>query len=831
MKLRKQAVSIALAVSLAMSLMPGVPLVSASGAEVSAEELGGQSEVLAQPKAADETEDAVEITGMTIADTYYSVNGEFPMYVEYTYTTKEEISRPSLTLKVVNKNTNEEIAKSYNYGKSCFTNFKATGVENGKSYDLIFKVYYENELLKTVEKTVSFESKNVWASTGKYLPTGKQYFDFMLNIATQEIEDSIINDIEAIYLLDEQGNIAARTQKNSTLYVYRRSEDSRYEEIFESDPDNGFSYYSISMKAYCTRKLNAGEKLTLAYIVKGNAVPIKLENMEITMIDEPYIFKVSKMYDMRQKEQQDSGFAVDPEVAVAINLYGYNVNFSKLDFVLKEGDTIVGKPISYIVENSDWARYLIQWTDGKKYHLASSYTIEYSYPEKLVINDAVKKMKGVGVGPRDAAVWNPKTDSIDVYSESTPSGSVVDYEIVSYDREMVIASGTGIKVDNAHCMEINLPEIFETNSTYWVYITYKDSDKTEHCINNISVNVSANKAKQSEPEQITAGTLSCRGYFSDQKSFDFSAGLNCSDGSKLPVSCSAIISKDGVEKEIELLKKGEDSIVYSGTYTDSLEAGEYKLSFLINSKECVYYFYVADRENMPLSSQSNYADYVYLNFGAEEFAKEYCSEENQKKISLHITDAEDKNEMVYTLSAEDGFTIPDFTYTSVNLNFSQKMKEDLKDKYYYHVYVYYEDEIVKSIYSPSQSLYNYSRSSNYEVYKYSENDSWISISLVDDNGNLTFGNWYNGKSIYNCIKGSESIFPVTVKITNWYATIELVTSFTMQRAGTFTEENLNKLSDKKLYNVYVEGANGFSEKVAGGLPYIREMGCTGNKTR
>ncbi len=747
MKLRKQAVSMALAASLAMSLMPGMPLVPASGAEASAEELGGQSEVLVQPKAADETEDAVEITGMTIADTYYKENGEFPMYVEYTYTQKKNSPDPSLTLKVVDKNTGKEVAQSDNstYTSSLgeFWNFKAAGVESGESYDLLFRVYCEDKLLKEVEQKVAFEDKDAWASR-EYLPTNKQAFKLNLYIARSN-ETVVPEDIKAVYLLDEKGEIAATTGKYDDLSM-RISNETKYKGIFVSSPTS--PCYKIvpnntdPLTFYRTRKLKKDETLTPAYVVEGNDEPVKLEDVKFTVTDDPYIW-----YALADSE--DAG-----ENAICVKVYGYNIDFSKLGLELEREGSIVGKAESYVLgegaidgfddEQINCVRYFLQLTDNDYSYIDNvGADLKFTYPEKLVQDMEAKRIKRFG--NKIQMIWNPKMDTIEYHDNFLSSGASISYKIKTSDGDEV-ASGSGIIVDKNHHIEINLPNTFETDGFYSVNLTFRRQGlENEEEINN-SVQIYANKEKEQK------------------------AVLNSDDESRLPVSRSATISKSVAEKEI-----------------------------------------------MTLSNQRNYADSVSLEFNSAELAKEYCSEENQEKISLHITDAADKNEKVYTLSAEDGFIIPDnIMNNSVSLYYSEKMREELKDKYYYHVYVYYGDEMVKKYgYDTSKSLYEYGSDEydgqNYEVYKKSSDDSfwWYPMALVDDDGN-SVSSYEKGKSTYNCIRtnGSESVFPVTVKVTDWY-NIKQITSFTMQRGGAITEENFRGLSDKKIYGVYLEGANGY----------------------
>ena len=351
MKLRKQAVSMALAASLAMSLMPGMPLVPASGAEASTEE----------------TQETVKVPALTIADTYYSVNGKFPLYVQKNYD-----SHGGDTLTVTDADTGALIAEGIFNGTGCEIS-EIAGVKNGDSRRLTFvSKNDQGEETGKITKTVSFKDKAAWASR-EYLTQERLNEDFYLYV-TEGPALSSPAAIDSLYFLDKENKVAAGAVISVTGWNYKNN-DERYGDLFAYNPSStDWKYCQIHanlINIFPTRKLVSGETLTAAYAIDGTVYPVT--NTAITVTDKPYISEVS------QREE----YLTDYDDTFAVEVKGCNVDFSKLNFVLKAGDTIVGEPVSCLV-GDNYAYYTVKWKENHQPRSDYYYDIEFDDPEIVI---------------------------------------------------------------------------------------------------------------------------------------------------------------------------------------------------------------------------------------------------------------------------------------------------------------------------------------------------------------------------------------------------------------------------------------------------------------
>ncbi len=772
MKLRKKAVSMALAASLAVSMVPGMPLAPAAGAEASAEE----------------TQETVKVPAMTIADTYYSVNGEFPLYVQYNY-------KGSNKLAVMDADSGALLGEWSVYGSGLCKINGITGIKSGDSRRLIFIIKgYDGEEIERVTKTVSFEDKNVWTSR-EYLTVDEIGLnkEFYINLCEEPAITSP-RAIDGIYFRDKNNKIAVYA---SGLGVSGNniSYDRRYDGIFENVPSySDWKFCRIFTNAnglHPLRELVPGETMTVEYSIDGITYPV--DGLTISVTDKPYIYNVSVL---------SNYFA--GENLFALEVDGSNVDFNKLNFKVKAGDITVGKSVSY-VPMEQGAYYIVQWEENHNPQENCYYEIEFDDPE-LLVGDSVK---GFIYSSNDQVEWNPKTNSIEYYNKDFPAGAELYYwmDRTSVNREDCSISGRGITVDANHHAEIPLTDILDNletgNNFYSFNAAYMENGELQYGPWGGAYVYPNKQIKEEKDKNITSSSLNRSYYLSNQESFTFSAKLSCNDESSLLVSCGAVIkNNDGEEVgKVSLAKKKEDNnLFYEGIYQGSLEPGKYSLVFYpddINKEEiCNCSFKVTGSDKLYLTSQNNEKDFTNIRFGSKENLDWYCSEENRQKISLHITDVGRNNEKVYKLSEGD------FTYSYqysdiVDLIYSETMKEALEEMGYYEVYVYYDDQIALTALDPPVR----------ELYDYSDGYSKIAEKVEGSDVGLPAPSSYGKNTFSSVSAASKEAFPVKVMVSDWYS-VKIIAEFTIEESGGIPKNKLEGLSEQKLYNIYLEGSDG-----------------------
>ena len=220
MKLRKQILAVALAVSMAVSC-PGAPGIQVTGVKAAGETEtqtgGGNVEAdgngsLTTTSGEEGTEEAIKITKMTIANTYYNVGDKFPLYMEFQTEkalTSTELSSLVLTVKDKDNVVAVVTGASINYrnGQCYFQTSEENEYANvtsgeKRSLDFIITDASSKQVGEVTSKAVSFQNKNVWSGR-KYLDTGKSYYyindlNFVFPVTDRK-------ELEAVYLVNQQG--------------------------------------------------------------------------------------------------------------------------------------------------------------------------------------------------------------------------------------------------------------------------------------------------------------------------------------------------------------------------------------------------------------------------------------------------------------------------------------------------------------------------------------------------------------------------------------------------------------------------------------------------
>ncbi len=791
-----------------------------------------------------ETENGITISDVTISDTYYSINGKFPIYVEYKASWGEAGSSERDNLKlVVGNGTSTAVAEvQSDSNRNYFYTPECNGIHNGSSLELTFSIIHtkdgNNTTLWSDSKDVSFKDMDFKVNTDYFPVIGTSH---SVNVSFLNA-DSGNNDIYAMYLFDENDKIVAGTRKENHNNIYGAV--SRYGNTFYlNNPDSlgGMRWMYTNTSFYRTRKLKANEKLYLGlrYNEGGEIKTDKTEMVYVT--DQPYI-------ESARFDSDTMNLYTEAGNTSFLSIYGYNnIDFSKVSVELKDETTreLAGKSISYIKEANNYAHYCIQWEEGKKPGNSGSYTynINFHYSDNGI--KLISKIDSVNYYnyTDGEAIWNYRANTIEYYNKEMPAGSLVSYELKDerYNSSSVCASGSGIKVSDKHLLTIDIKDKVLNNYSYYLYVTYKDNNGKETKVNTIVYNRQQDGEK--ELPWLYSYGLENPYYLSNDTSIDFSAWFYCNDESKLLNSCSAKISNYNDDNNTEAgtvelsLKKEDNNLFYKGNYKNSLKTGRYRLLFSPDGKtELGYTFYVCNSDILTVDYQGNniasgiISMYIPYAGTSSRVAEWYCGEANSKikdKLTVKILDIERKEIGTYT-AANGDFSIKDATKSSyITIQFSESIKQSFSDLYYCYVYLYYNGAEILSLYNPVQSLYD-----NYKSYgEYIRGDKATGsvYMAIINNGSMSYG--YSGFDFYyhngfNGVTGTESSFPVTVKVTDWYSTEPLKT-ITVQKPGdVFTESQLEGLSNDKVYNFFLEGADGTADAVRG---YIDSGNYSGNK--
>lgn len=795
----------------------------------------------------DSTENDINIYHVDISDTYYSINGKFPMYVEYEALWGEAgVERDNLKLIVKDENSKVVAEAKSDSSKNYFYVPECKDIHNGDCLELDFDIIYTKDEIKKTFKTytrsVSFKDMDFKVYTD-YFPVVGTYHEIDAAFLSA---DSGNNDIYAMYLFDENGKIAAGTKEG---YYSSSSSGSRgrYGNIFKiSNPDsiNNMRWIHKKSNFYRTRKLKAKEKLYLGFRYKEGET-IKIDDTEMVYAtDQPYIesagFNSSTMN--LYTEAGNTSF---------LSVYGYNnIDFSKVSVELKDEDTgeLAGRSISYIKEDNDHAYYCIQWENGKKPGNSVSYTynISFSYPDSGT--NLISKIDSVNYynDRNGKAIWNYRADTIEYYNTEIPANSSVSYKLMDDDENTasasVCASGAGISVSDKHLLTIDIKDKMLNNYSYYLYVTYtnKNGEETE------AKQTIYNERQDGEKELpwLYSYGLENPYYLSNDTSMDFSAWVYCNDESKLLNECSAKITDYNDSAEIDTIKlsleKKDNNLFYKGTYHKSLNTGNYRLLFSPDGKtELGYTFYVCNSDILTVGYQGNniasgiisiYIPYAGISSRVAEW---YCGENNSKikdKLIVKILDIEKKEIGTYT-AANGDFNIKDATKSSyITIQFSESIKQSFSDLYYCYVYLYYNGMEILGLYNPVESLYD-----NYKSYReYIRGDEAtgsVYMAEIRDDGSMSYG--YSGFNFYdnynfNGVYGTESSFPVKVTVADWYSAEPLKTITVQKSKDVFTKAQLEGLSSDKVYNFFLEGADGTADIVRG---YIDSGNYNGDKPK
>ncbi len=727
-------------------------------------------------------ETSINISDVTIADTYYNVNDQFSVYVEYMADeTLINEQRKNLILEVVNTEDGTIVASGTgNDSDNYFSIPKCNNIESGKNYTLEFSIKYkdyitgeETELWKETRK-IGFEEQNAW-TPHKYIPAGQSNYSLQLNIITNEINyDSII---DGIYLFDKNGNAVAGNINNYVSKpMGRYLADSRYNGVFSQNPPfdkiNGCFFYT---DIYYGRKLDTGEELYAGYSVDGKLKELK--DVKFIVTDRPYIKGIYKNTDVYPGMEDYS----------VIEVTGYNIDFSKLSFILKEQGTgkVTGTVASSMIESDSKAYYVIKWGNNYKPLDDVKYNVEFVYEENgtELINELAGNMLYYNTKSNNI-IWNPKENSIEYYNEDISAGTDISYEIWNGSKDNgnseCCASGKGIIASNGYTIKIHLEDTFKNTDTgnhyieydnyieylnsYYLYLTYKDGEGTQKEISD-GIYIYGNKEKEidkpsgEEGYKIYAQSLRRRYFLSGSKEIELSAQLYCNDTSKLADRCDAVIynENDGsITDNIELVLNNDgSSLSYDLKYNKELPVGRYRFSISPDgNKKLNYYFYVIDNSSLYINSQTNNIDTGLINvgFGYPELADLYYNNEYLKKIEVKICDIQKKE--IGTYNYLTGFTI-----TNKNglweIQLKDKIREELAGFYCCYVYIYYNGKEVETEYYDYnndtfkyQSIYKYHPLiARYYKYKKDKNN-WIGMCYGNGKEYINISNNKNNDRYY-----------------------------------------------------------------------------------
>lgn len=834
MRLRKRIISAILSTCMAVTLVPAnMPLRAMAAEETTVPEVNEEEGAIPVALETDKAgnEDVQEnniITDVTISDTYYSIDGQFPMYVEYKVSSND-VTRENLKL-TVTKSSGETVAEgvSSDSYKNYFYIKKCNGVNASDKLELDFSISYNDTISWKNKKTISFVNMDI-AVNPPYISTGKAENRIDIGFLNQS---EIDNREYSIYLFDENDKIAAGTKKDVT-FSSSISEKycPRYQGIFTiNDPDfisDAQWFYNNNVSLYRTRELKTGEKLYLGYRYSGEKDITIAKDVTVTVTDQPYI---RQLYFDNGSNYLDSG--MDTEM---IRLSGNNVDFSKLSFELKDKDTgeLAGKSVSYVKRYNDEAYYCVQWENGKKPIERTTYQVEFHYFDNETSVISKENFINYYNSTDDNIIYNYKTNSIEYYNREIPAGSAVSYELKDGygSNSSVVVSGAGIKVDSNNLLTVELSDI-SLGGTYYLHVTYVTYDGAEEkAYRYLSI---SNYIPGAGGSGISSSVLENRYYLSNNENFEFSAGLYCDNESKLLDVCNAEISKSGSSdfetKTIELaLKKENKKLLYTGTYQGKLEVGRYELLFSPDGNSNFgYSFYVYDSNKLSIDYQNNSINsgIVSIGFSSSEITGWYCGTDNSKiqdKLAVKVLDIERKEIGTYKASNGDFTITGDTRSTTYRIQFSDKIKQELSNMYYCYVHLYYDDMEVFSSYNPEKCLYDYEPSYEEYIYQYG---NIVNIYMARIDGYSVEAGYYYDYGYYrvdlNGVDGTDSSFPVKVTVADWYS-IKPIKIITVQKPrDIFTKSQFEGLSSNKVYNFFLEGADGSASWARGYLADAEE---------
>ncbi len=825
MKLRKKIISVILSTCMAVTLVPvNMPLRAMATEETVPEADKKEGEIpvaLGTDEAGNKNiQENNIITDVTISDTYYSINGEFPMYVEYK-SSSDDIARKNLKLTITSneKTVAEGVSNSdenYFYIKQCI------GVKAGDKLELNFSIT-ENNTNKVIwqdKQMISFVDMDAEINL-PYILAGEAENSIEIGFLSQP---GIDGDKYSVYLFDDNNKIAAATARDERI-----NEEDRYQGKFTiNNPDSlsNVKWFCDSFYLYRTRELKTGEKLYLGYRYnEDNDIKVK-KNVTVTVTDQPFI---QSLWFLDGREYLDTG--MDAEI---INVTGINIDFSKLSFVLKDEDTgeVAGRSGSYVkvYHNNPTAYYCMQWENGKKPVDSTKYKVEFSYSDNGVSviskRDFISYSKMIGYSSN---IYNYKTKSIEYYNREIPAGSVISYELkedtLFGSNSSIVVSGSGINVGSNSLLTVGLGNISHMKNRYLLYVTYTTANGDKK--------TAEERVHIYEKPWLSLSTFKNRYYLSDNESFEFSADIYCSDDdeSKLLDVCNAEIrtySDNNFEtKTIKLaLKKENGKLSYTGIYPDKLEVGQYSLSFSpdggntdVNCK-----FYVCDSNKFSLKRQDNNSirsGMISMEFPSSEIADWYCGTDNSKiknKLMVKVLDIRKQEIGTYNVANGDFIVTGNTEYRTIQ--FSDKIKQEFNNICYCSIYLYYDGVTVFNSNRPGEYLYD-DYYSSYDRYVYRDIKS---ISMVTKEGERVvyhssdIGNYEHD---FNTVSGTNSSFPVKVTVTDWYS-IKPIKIITVQKSGDiFTKSQLEGLSNK-VYNFFIEGADGSASRAKGYLADVEE---------
>ena len=783
-------------------------------------------------------ESNITISRVTTAGTYYSANGKCPMYIEYTTTdTLTNEQRNWLELKVTKEDGVIYVCtQKSDISRNSFSIIDCMNVENGNTYNLIFTITYnkpgEEKELWSETRTVSFEEKKEWASCN-YFPAEGKFETLELYIPQNEVYGFTI--IDEVYLFDKDGNIAAKSVQGmpiSLVNFVAGSEDPRYRGVFSDSISfiEDMDMYIGICSFYRVRKLKEDEKLYVGYNLGGTIY--KLEDVILTVTSKPYITSISYLpRDFQGNLYYDfigiNDIYAGADNANVIDLSAYNTDFSKLSVELQDKNTkeTAGVSTGYTQLGRGYALYNIQWKDGKQPEGLSSYNVVYNYNGSSTgfVTEG-EALSCYTSSKSENIMWNPIKDSIEYYNKDMPAGSLVSYEVKDSDSSTAVTYASGeCTVNNSHLITVPLQEISAASGSGYLTVTYTDNTGNIKTVSPRNVEIGISKTGAC----IYSCYLAKETYLSGNGDIELSVIIHCKDKSKLISNCSASISNTHTSADIdstELTLKNEDGrLVYKGTCT-GLDVGSYNLSFAPDGKNKLYFnFFIEDSNRLCLQKQINNLDSgkISIYFDSAETAEWYCGEENSKiqdNLKIKILDAQENEIGIY--KQEDFVITGEGFYRDIQ--FTEDVMKQLAGINYCYVYLYYgdgseKDTIALDIYYLGSDYRNnfYDKELLYEnsgVYVSGDKENgWLCLGISGNNTWTDWGLMGGHQSLYgkcNSIFGTKSAFPAVITITDWYS-MEVIKKITVNEPGhIFTESEFEELSPTKLYNCYLQGADG-----------------------
>lgn len=293
------------------------------------------------------------------------------------------------------------------------------------------------------------------------------------------------------------------------------------------------------------------------------------------------------------------------------------------------------------------------------------------------------------------------------------------------------------------------------------------------------------------------------------------------------------------------LKNENGNLSYNGIYKDKLSVGKYTLSLDIDKEKKLYYFVVNDSNKVSISLQSNLIDSreIRMRFPSNRIANWYCGEQNAKikdKLRIKIFNMpKAKGEEIYNFDSDD-FTINgDLNSNYRSIQFNDAIKKELDNLYVGYIYISIVDENGKEYEphkadEPSVSYYSsninalyvrnessklssigFSISNNDSIVYMIHNASPIVMGIVSRIIDIGDGISISARPDFDKVSGSDTSFPATVTITDWYSLKPIKTINVPNAEYTFTESDVADLSSEKLYRFFLQGNDGSASNYEG----------------